>query len=63
MKRDATSRREFCESVFPYAYSIRLVRFEEMPEKADVSDYVAQHGEAALIEKIRTSSLYAPPCS
>src|SRR5215469_4020584 len=50
-----------CESVFPYAYSIRIVRFEEMPEKSDVSDYVAQHGEAALIEKIRTSSLYVPP--
>lgn len=50
-----------CESVFPFAHSVRLVRFQEMPEKSDVSDFVKEFGAAALIEKIKTSAFYAPP--
>ena len=54
-------RERIAESVFPFAYSVRFVRFTEMEEHADVTDYIQKFGEAALLEKIKASEVYQPP--
>ncbi len=48
-------------SCYPLAQSVRVVRFEDMPEKSDVTDFLNARGLEALLERIRTSKPWAPP--
>lgn len=49
---------ELCHSV---AQSIRIVRFDEMPEKSDVSDFLKEYGIGPLLEKIKSTPFWHPP--
>lgn len=54
-------RERVCAAVFPLAYSVRFVRFTELEEHGDVSDYLQQFGEVALLEKVKHAEAYVPP--
>jgi len=41
------------KSCHPLAQSVRIVRFDEMQEKSDVSDFLKAHSVELLLEKIR----------
>lgn len=46
------------------AEEVRIVRFPELPENGDVSDFIQLHGEEAkakLIEKIAEAPIWTPP--
>lgn len=49
------------QSLPKWAHSIRLVRFEDQPEKSDATDFVTTHGKESLFEKIKNSPLYVAP--
>ena len=58
-KGRACSASAFAESVFPFAYSVRFVRFTEMEEHADVTDFVeVRRGRAARERSGQASEVY-----
>ena len=48
-------------SCYPLAQSVRIVRFEDMPEKCDVTAFLNARGLEALLTRIRESKPWAPP--
>ena len=51
---------EIAASCFPFALNVRIVRFEDMPEKADVTDFLKERGLQALCDRIKASPYWAP---
>jgi len=45
-------------SVVKYAQSVRIVRFEDQPEKSDLTDFVQTMGKEALLTKIKTAEIF-----
>jgi len=45
-------------SVVKYAQSVRIVRFEDQPEKSDLTDFVQAMGKEALLEKIKSAEIF-----
>lgn len=41
-----------------YAYAVRIVSFPELPEKADVSDFLAAHSPEELEKRVRASRIW-----
>ena len=50
-------------SVYPFAHSVRIVRFLEMPEKSDVSDFLKAHDVVGLMDRIKESPFWHPPAA
>jgi hypothetical protein len=47
-------------SVAPFAEAVKVIRFADLPEKSDVSDYLATHTVADLRERIRSTLRWTP---
>lgn len=43
------------------ASSVKVVDFPELPEKGDVTDYLASHSKEQLLAKIEATPIYSPP--
>src|SRR5271156_3833991 len=44
--------------IAPFAYSVRIVYFDELPEHGDVSDYLELHTVAELEQKIKSALIW-----
>ena len=49
------------ETCYPVAQSVKIVSFADLPEKSDVSDFLALHGLAPLQERIKKTEHWQPP--
>jgi AAA domain len=47
-------------ALYPYAYGVKIVRFPELPEKGDVSDFLDSHSVDDLIARIRSTPQWRP---
>lgn len=45
-------------AISKYAYAVRIVSFQDLPEKADVSDFLAEHTAKELEKRIRESAIW-----
>lgn len=49
------------ESVYPFAHSVRIVRFDDLQGVKDVSDFLQSHTLQELFERIKQSPMWHPP--
>ena len=45
-------------AIKPYAFAVRIVEFPDLPEKADVSDFLAAHPAEELEKRVRETPLW-----
>jgi hypothetical protein len=52
---------QICSSVQKHAREIRLVELPNLPEKGDVSEYLASHSSEELFEQMQTAPVWSAP--
>lgn len=48
-------------SIAKYAYAVRIVTFQDLPNKSDVSDFLVAHSVADLEERVKAASVWSAP--